>query len=64
MNCPMLTGKYMLSCTALKEVYVPSVFELQEYCKKSLHTMCPLYMKNDAQPNTVPLRSSHAYQKR
>ena len=64
MRCPMLTGKYMLSCTALKEVYVPSIFEFEEYCKKPLHTMCPFYMKMDIKPNTTPWRTSQTYQKR
>ena len=62
MNCPMLTGKYTLSCTARKEVYVPSNFEFKEYCKNTLHTMCPFYMKKDN--ITMPSRTSQAFQKR
>lgn len=45
MKCPYLTGNYMFSCTAAKAVYVPSIFELDEYCKESRHTMCPFYCK-------------------
>jgi hypothetical protein len=39
-KCPFMTGIDMVSCSALKEVYVPSTYELKEYCKSSLHTMC------------------------
>ncbi len=63
MKCPMLTGKYMFSCKALKEVYIPSIFELEEYCRKSLHTMCPFYMKSDTTPNAIPLRNPQVCQK-
>ncbi len=44
MKCPYITGKYRLSCTAHEkaEVYVPSLFELEEYCKNTRHSRCPL----------------------
>lgn len=45
MNCPFLAGKDMLSCAALKDVYVPSSFELDEYCKQTLHKMCRRYLR-------------------
>ncbi len=49
MKCSFLTGRYMYSCTVhQKEVYVPSQFELEEYCKSKRHTMCPFCMKIDA----------------
>ena len=63
MHCPMLTGKYMLSCTARKEVYVPSIFEFEEYCKAPLHTMCPFYMKMDRKPDMAPRRAAETCQK-
>ncbi len=43
MSCRHLTGNYMLSCTARREVYVPSGFEFDEYCKSSRYKLCPLY---------------------
>lgn len=43
MKCPFLAGKYMYSCSASKEVYVPSVFELEEYCKNTRFKLCPFY---------------------
>ncbi len=57
MDCPFLTGKYMLSCTALA-VYIPTTFEFEEYCRKTLHTMCPYYMKRNAEPNLFQTRFS------
>ncbi len=47
MKCPFLTGRYMYTCTANSEAYIPSQFELEEYCRGKRHTMCPFYMKFD-----------------
>ena len=43
MKCRFLTGRYMLSCTAIRIGYVPSRFELDEYCTSRRHTMCPFF---------------------
>jgi hypothetical protein len=51
MKCLFLSGKYMLSCKALREVYVPSSFEIDEYCKSIQHRMCPFYIRRDGEPN-------------
>lgn len=54
MKCSFLTGRYMYSCTVhQKEVYVPSQFEIEEYCTSKRHTMCPFCIKVDArwEPN-------------
>ncbi len=32
-------------CAALDIPYVPSLFEVGEYCKKDDHRKCPLYLK-------------------
>ncbi len=45
MNCPLVKGKYMLSCGASAQVYVPSRFELDEYCKNTRYKICPFYFK-------------------
>ncbi len=45
MRCLLLQGKYMIYCTAVKEGYIPSTFELDEYCRQGKHRMCPLYRK-------------------
>jgi hypothetical protein len=43
MKCLLLKGKYMICCTAVKESYIPSMFELDEFCRQKKHKMCPLY---------------------
>jgi len=45
MNCPFLYGTYLLSCKSSRDVYVPSAFELEEYCKSRRHKICPYYCK-------------------
>jgi hypothetical protein len=45
MRCLLLQGKYMIYCTAVTEGYIPSTFELDEYCRQKKHKMCPLYCK-------------------
>jgi hypothetical protein len=45
MRCLLLQGKYMIFCTAIKEGYIPSTFELDEYCRRDKHKVCPLYCK-------------------
>ena len=47
MKCPFATGEYMLSCAA-HQAYVPSMFELDEYCKTTRHTLCPFFIKKYA----------------
>ncbi len=44
-QCPFMTGIDMVSCSALKEVYVPSSYELAEFCRNTMNTMCSRYMK-------------------
>jgi len=45
MRCLLLQGKYMIFCTAVKEGYIPSTFELDEYCRRERYKICPLYCK-------------------
>jgi hypothetical protein len=45
MRCLLLQGKYMIYCTAVEEGYIPSAFELDEYCRQKKHKICPLYCK-------------------
>ncbi len=46
MKCPHLQGRYLQSCKASRDVYVPSQFEYEEYCRHGRHTMCPLYFRS------------------
>ncbi len=43
MSCIFLTGSSVLSCKAHKAVYIPSLLELDEYCKNIRFKRCPLY---------------------
>ncbi len=58
MKCPFITGKYILTCTAHEkaDVYVPSLFELEEYCKSIRHPRCPLKYQDSGKQNSFELR--------
>jgi hypothetical protein len=43
MYCIFLTGNKILSCKAYKGVYVPSLFELEEYCTNTRHKLCQVH---------------------
>jgi hypothetical protein len=49
MRCPFLFGNYTFSCSALKEVYIPSGFELDEYCEEERYKICPYYCKSETE---------------
>ncbi len=46
-KCQYLSGKYMRFCSVSREPYVPSAFELGEYCATGRHQMCPFYQKKE-----------------
>ena len=41
MTCPFLIETVVLICTANSGVYVPSIFELEEYCQSEKSKSCP-----------------------
>ncbi|HET7318995.1 MAG TPA: hypothetical protein VFK23_07675 [Nitrospirota bacterium] len=42
MKCSFLTGTHVLTCRANKDInYIPSAFELAEYCLTEKAKMCP-----------------------
>ena len=43
MQCSFLEGKRILSCRSLGAVYIPSIFELNEYCTQDKHKKCPFF---------------------
>lgn len=43
MTCPHLLNWTVSSCIAADKPYVPSIFELKEYCTDKRHERCPLY---------------------
>ncbi len=45
MKCSHLTGKKVQTCTASRQLYVPSLFELEEFCYTARSTRCPLHVR-------------------
>jgi hypothetical protein len=46
MECPHYVGVFMKYCVAEKEVYVPSIYELREYCNHVQHRVCQFYLRS------------------
>ncbi len=63
MNCPhlkeslYLSSSKLLSCKANREVYIPSISELDEYCNQRRHTLCPFYSCEIYPDNTTTDRN-------
>ncbi len=46
MKCThLISHERITACSALKIPYVPSLFELGEYCRTTDHRKCPFYLK-------------------
>lgn len=45
MKCPHLIKWVISSCKAVDRPYVPSLFELEEYCRTRSHRKCPFYLR-------------------
>ncbi len=43
--CSYFFGKYLSSCNAGSRTYMPSDFEMSEYCRSSRYKICPFYLK-------------------
>ena len=50
MKCPFLVRGVICSCEALDNRYIPSLFELQEYCRKGSHKKCPFLLVKTVEP--------------
>lgn len=59
MKCRFLTGNYLLACKAASKVYMPSSFEINEYCESSRHKVCPLFFKVKMEETMVPQRDEY-----
>jgi hypothetical protein len=46
MKCTHLVKGRVLSCKALERPYVPSLFQLAEYCRNGEHRKCPFYLES------------------
>ncbi len=44
-RCPFFLGRYLLSCKAGEDEYMPSSFEITEYCESYGYKICPIYLK-------------------
>lgn len=53
MECPHFAGMFMKYCVAERETYVPSVYEMREYCQQSQHRVCGIYMRTDNGTATI-----------
>jgi hypothetical protein len=42
LKCSHLKGKKIQTCTVKKKKYIPSLFELEEYCHTEKYVRCPL----------------------
>jgi hypothetical protein len=45
MQCPYLKGKKIITCMVNGGVYVPSISELEQYCRSEKYEECPLLRK-------------------
>ncbi len=45
MRCDFLAGKKVLTCTVNGIIYVPSLFELEKYCRSGKSELCPFLPK-------------------
>ncbi len=43
MQCSYLEGTRILSCRSMGIVYIPSLFELDEFCTQDRHAKCPFF---------------------
>jgi hypothetical protein len=46
MKCRHLVKGRILSCKALERPYVPSLFQLAEYCRGSEYRKCPFHLES------------------
>jgi hypothetical protein len=44
MRCPYLADNPLYRCEAADKLYVPSDFQLREYCKAKRYKRCPFYL--------------------
>jgi hypothetical protein len=47
-RCPHLKKQVIATCRAEDKAYVPSIFQLHEYCRSRDHRKCPFYLNNFA----------------
>lgn len=60
-ECPYLSGKDVRVCRVQRDAYIPSDYELREYCRNRLYIMCPLYL---GAANDSPFQDEHVKEDR
>lgn len=50
MKCRHLNETNVPTCSATDRPYIPSSFELQEYCRRDRFRMCPFYRVRTPHP--------------
>ncbi len=45
MKCSHLKGKKVQTCTVSRQIYMPSLFELEEFCHTAMSARCPLLIR-------------------
>jgi hypothetical protein len=58
MKCGFLKGK--VRCDATVGEFIPSSFEIQEYCRTRRHKVCPFYFRKKRTENTVGASSKES----
>lgn len=53
MKCPFLRDWIVSACRAGDTPYMPSRFQLQEYCKNKDHRKCPFYSDMQGQVTSL-----------
>ncbi len=60
-ECPYLSssfeGQDKSICSAAHLVYIPSAFELKEYCREERHRVCPFYRSRRIAEDLTPCQS-------
>ena len=59
MKCPHLIKWLIFACKAKEELYFPSDFQLQEYCKTKSHKKCPFLMQIDIEKESDLISSQY-----
>jgi hypothetical protein len=57
MKCPHLKLWLVATCKINEKAYVPSAFQLHEYCKTKGHKRCPFFAKSFSQKKQVDDRT-------
>jgi|GEM_PF-7066519 len=58
-KCPYLVEKKIGFCGVGREMYIPSPFQLYEYCRDDSHSKCPFYLVNDKVVRIYSNRERH-----